>query len=288
MMETCVVCKIIRDLTERKVLEDGLRKHAAELTEAAQRRDEFLAMLSHELRNPLGPIRNAVHLLQYRGQETEILKWAQEVIERQAGHMTRLVDDLLDVTRLARGKVTLQRERLDLGQLVLTTSEDYRPGILQAGMTLSVYVPDRPVWIVGDPTRLSQVLGNLLENAKKFSDPGGEINVRLTSDHERARAEIVVQDTGIGMPEELLRRLFTVFEQGPQGLARSRGGLGLGLALVKGIVEMHGGEVKASSPGLGKGATLSVLLPLAQPPGSLPESPPPSKAVQRSFNDSDH
>jgi PAS domain S-box-containing protein len=276
--------KIIHDLTERKLFEDRLRKHAAELTEAARRRDQFLAMLSHELRNPLGPIRNAVQLLQQRGNDAEVLGWAREVIERQARHMTRLVDDLLDVTRVARGKVTLDRQRVDLGRLVLSTTEDYRPGILQAGLNLVAHVPENPVWIVGDSTRLSQVLGNLLDNARKFSDPGGEIDVRLVVDHQNARAEIVVHDTGIGMTQDLLRRIFEIFEQGQHGLDRTRGGLGVGLALVKAIVEMHGGEVRASSDGPGKGATFFIVLPLAQASGGTLNLPLPGKEQGKSLS----
>jgi PAS domain S-box-containing protein len=276
--------KIIRDLTQRKQFEDALKRHASELAEASRRRDEFLAMLSHELRNPLAPIRNAVSVLEVRGGDAKIGKWAQEVIERQVRHMTKLIDDLLDVTRIARGKTKIERKRLDLARLVASTIEDYRALIREAGLELDCVVPQDPVWIIGDSTRISQVLGNLLDNARKFSDPGGEIKVRLTSDRKNAKAEIIVHDRGIGMSEDLLHRVFDLFEQGHRDLARTRGGLGVGLALVKAFVEMHGGEVRASSDGVGKGTTITVVLPLAQPSAEL-AFPPPSIAVsQRSLS----
>jgi CheY-like chemotaxis protein/two-component sensor histidine kinase len=231
-------------------------------------------MLSHELRNPLAPIRNAVSVLEVRGGDAKIGKWAQEVIERQVRHMTKLIDDLLDVTRLARGKTKIERKRLDLAKLVAATIEDYRALIREAGLELEYVVPQDPVWVMGDSTRITQVLGNLLDNARKFSDPGGEIIVRLTSDRQNAKAEITVQDRGIGMSEDLRHRVFELFEQGQRDLARTRGGLGVGLALVKAFVEMHGGEVRASSAGVGKGTKITVVLPLAQPSAEL--APPPS------------
>jgi PAS domain S-box-containing protein len=275
--------KIIRDLTQRKQFEEALKRHASELAEAARRRDEFLAMLSHELRNPLAPIRNAVSVLEVRGGDAKIGKWAQEVIERQVRHMTKLIDDLLDVTRLARGKTKIEWIRLDLARLVASTIEDYRALIREAGLELECVVPHDPVWVMGDSTRISQVLGNLLDNARKFSDPGGEIQVRLASDRQNAKGEIIVQDRGIGMPEDLLHRVFDLFEQGQRDLARTRGGLGVGLALVKAFVEMHGGEVRAYSAGVGKGTKITVVLPLAQP-SAEPAPPPPVDVSQRSLS----
>jgi PAS domain S-box-containing protein len=265
--------KIFRDLTDRKRLEDALRLHAQELAEANRRKDEFLAMLGHELRNPLAPIRNAVQVLRLRAADAQALAWAQEVVERQVHHMTRLVDDLLDVSRITRGKITLHREPLDLARVVRAAAEDYRVALAEAALTLTVDLPDRPVMVVGDATRLAQVLGNLLHNARKFTDPGGQIRVHLAVDRDRQRVTVMVQDTGIGIEPAMLPRVFDTFAQAEQSLARSRGGLGLGLALVKGLVELHGGEVAATSEGSGRGAAFCFALPLTQIPAPLPTAP---------------
>ena len=243
--------KIIHDLTERKLFEDRLRNHAAELSEAARRRDQFLAMLSHELRNPLGPIRNAVQLLQQRGNDAEVLGWAREVIERQARHMTRLVDDLLDVTRVARGKVTLERQRIDLGRLVLSTTEDYRPGILQAGLNLVVHVPENPVrmWAI---RRAESVARQLARQCQEIQRSGwGDRRSPWSSIAKMPGAEIVVHDAGIGMTQDCC-------DESSRSSSRdsmdwiARATFGRRTCLVKAIVEMHGGEIRASSDGPGK------------------------------------
>jgi PAS domain S-box-containing protein len=265
--------KICRDLTDQKRLEQLLRQRATELAEADRRKNEFLAMLGHELRNPLAPIRNAVHVLEQGGNDPTLTQWAKEVVERQVRHMTRLVDDLLDVSRIAQGKVQVQRTRLDLSSLVRSTAEEYRPALQDAGLRLQVDVPHQPVWVTGDATRLTQVVGNLLDNARKFTDAGGEVSLRLAVNAHAAKAAVSVRDTGIGLAPEMVRRVFDLFEQADRGLGRSRGGLGVGLALVKALVELHGGEVQASSPGPGQGAEFSFWIPLAHPPADLPEAP---------------
>jgi PAS domain S-box-containing protein len=239
---------------------------AEALRETDRRKDEFLALLGHELRNPLAPIRNAVHILAQAGQDETLLQRTRAMIDRQVAHLTRLVDDLLDVSRISRGKILLRRERLDLVELVRHTVDDHRRELESGGLGLDLDLPSQPLWVEGDRTRLSQMLGNLLHNAGKFTDPGGRVIVELRADPlvEKAEwAEIVVLDTGIGMDPEMLDRLFETFSQADRSLARSRGGLGLGLALVHGLAGLHGGEVSAESGGLGRGSRFTLRLPLA-------------------------
>jgi PAS domain S-box-containing protein len=256
---------ILRDLSDRKRLEEALRQRAEALAEAGRRKDEFLAVLSHELRNPLGPIRNALHILRIVAPgEPEELE-AREVIDRQVRHLSRLVDDLLDVFRITHGKLLLRKERLDLARLVRLTVADHRKALETAGLRVAIEVPEQPVWAVGDTTRLAQVVGNLLANAGKFTDPGGEVCVCLSSDAGAAEALLTVRDTGIGIAPETLPHVFEIFAQGGN-LTRARGGLGLGLALVRGLAELHGGRARAHSDGLGHGSELSVWLPLARAP----------------------
>jgi CheY-like chemotaxis protein/two-component sensor histidine kinase len=245
-------------------MEDELRRRADELAEAGRRKDEFMAMLAHELRNPLAPIRNAAHVLRLRGEDAAAVGWAREVIDRQAAHMTRLVDELLDASRIARGKVALRREPLDLAGLARAAAEDHRGGLEAGGLALELDLPPAPVWVRGDPVRLAQVFGNLLANAAKFTDPGGRVVVRVARDG--AEAVAAVRDSGIGFSPELEPRLFETFAQADSSLARSKGGLGLGLALVKGLVELHGGSVAAASDGPGRGAEFSFRLPVDREP----------------------
>jgi PAS domain S-box-containing protein len=258
---------LFRDITAR-------RRSQEALLEADRRRTEFLAMLSHELRNPLAPIRNSLYLLEHARGETEQAARAREVLRRQTDHLTRLVDDLLDVTRITRGKAELRRERLDLRDLVRKTTDDLRSTFVASELALRVEQPAGPVWIDGDFTRLAQVLGNLLQNAGKFTGPGGAVTVRLGT--EDGRATLSVRDTGAGMEPGEEHRMFEAFMQGGQDLARSRGGLGLGLALVKGLVEMHGGSVRARSEGPGRGSEFTVAFPLAE----APPSPPPREEAR--------
>jgi PAS domain S-box-containing protein len=261
------------DITQRKALEEALQQRAEQLAEADRRKDEFLALLAHELRNPLAPIRNATQLLQRLGEPHPGVGPLREIIERQVTHLARLVDDLLDVSRISSAKVLLRKERLDLAALVRAVTADHRPLLLGGGLRLAVEVPDRPLWVDGDPTRLAQVVGNLLHNAGKFTDPGGLVTVRLAPGPDGGRATLTVCDTGIGLEADILGRLFEPFSQADRSLARSQGGLGLGLALVKGLVELHGGGVEAASAGPGRGAEFTVCLPLA--PGPAEQKRPP-------------
>ena len=238
------------------------RQHAKALQEADHRKDEFLAMLAHELRNPLAPIRNAVEILQIDAVKPAEAAKAREVISRQVAHMTRLIDDLLDVARIARGKVQLKTEPCDLARIVRQTAEDYRSTLTAAGIELRVDVPNHEIPMMGDAVRLAQVLGNLLHNAGKFTYNGGTVRVQAVDDRETGTASVSVSDTGAGMHESVLERLFEPFSQADQSLARNPGGLGLGLALVRGIVELHGGAVTAESDGPGQGSRFTIRIPL--------------------------
>jgi signal transduction histidine kinase/DNA-binding response OmpR family regulator len=243
------------------------------IQEGDRRKDEFLAMLAHELRNPLAPIRNAVQVLRLVGLQEKPVSQARDMIDRQVTHMARLIDDLLDMSRLSRGKILLRKERLDLVQLVRATVEDYRSILESTGLNLEMRLPEQPLYTHGDPTRLAQVVGNVLHNANKFTDAGGHITVELASEPGDSQAVIAIRDTGIGMEPEVLARVFETFSQADRSLDRSRGGLGLGLALVKGLVELHGGCVGVASPGPGKGTELTIRLPLGGVPPVRPAAP---------------
>jgi PAS domain S-box-containing protein len=256
------------DITGRKNTEAALR-------EADRRKDEFLAMLSHELRNPLAPIRNAVFILKHVPPDSAQANAARAVIERQVEHISALVDDLLDVTRIARGKIELARSRLDLRMVVHAAVEDLRSVFDQRRVSLSCRTDDEPIFIDGDPVRLAQVFGNLLSNAAKFTPEGGRVELQVQA-LDAQRAEVTVEDDGVGIDPALAERIFEPFVQADDSLARSRGGLGLGLALVRGIVELHGGEVSAHSEGTGCGARFRVLLPRAEArTGTQPAQPAP-------------
>jgi CheY-like chemotaxis protein len=241
-------------------------------------------MLAHELRNPLAPIRNAVRILQQLVPPEPRLARACEIIDRQVSHQARLLDDLLDVSRLTRGMTTLQKERLDLAQLLRTVAEDSQGLMEQSGVGFSAEIPEEPVWVEGDPTRLAQIVGNLCANAAKFTECGGYATLRLHVETQNQRAVITVRDTGIGIDPEMLPRVFDIFAQADQSLHRSSGGLGLGLALVKGLTELHGGQVRAASEGPGRGSEFTVLLPLASAPvegETAPVSATPSSRSAR-------
>jgi PAS domain S-box-containing protein len=254
--EVVSILAITRDVTELRRAEQALR-------EADRRKDEFLGMLSHELRNPLAPIRNAIYILNHADPGGEQARRARSILQRQTEQLTRLVDDLLDVTRVARGKIELRRERVDLAAVVRRAADDFRSVIDQRGVSLTVNVPGRPVWTDADPTRIAQVMGNLLGNAAKFTARGGRIAVTLATAGERA--EIRVRDRGIGIERSLLPHVFEPFVQSERPHARGHGGLGLGLALVKGLVELHHGTVAADSAGPGTGTELVVRLPIESP-----------------------
>ncbi len=234
------------------------------LLEADRRKDEFLAVLSHELRNPLAPIRNGLYILERAAPGGEQARRAHATIDRQVGHLTRLVDDLLDVTRVVRGKVQLQRDRLEFGDLVRRAVEDHRHAFVASGVRLEARLHSEAMWLSADGTRIAQVVGNLLGNAAKFTPRGGR--VELTLEREAGAALLRVRDTGVGITPEELTRLFQPFAQATQTLDRSHGGLGLGLALVKGLVELHGGTVSAASNGPGQGAEFTVRVPLEPAP----------------------
>jgi signal transduction histidine kinase/CheY-like chemotaxis protein len=254
------------DITELRQMEDALQ-------EAARRKDEFLAMLAHELRNPLAPILNGLVILRMSEADREAVEKARSMIERQVLHMSRIVDDLLDVSRIQRGKVTLVAERLDLARLVRTVIEDQRTVCKKAGLTIEEALPEVPVWVEGDATRLTQVVANLVQNSIKFSERGGKIAARVEADLDKAQAVLAIRDTGVGIDPDMLPRLFVTFAQADSSLDRSRGGLGMGLALVKGLVELHGGEVQASSAGPGQGAEFIVRLPLQPEPAAIVDQP---------------
>jgi signal transduction histidine kinase/CheY-like chemotaxis protein len=242
---------------------EQLRVHAAMLTEADERKNKFLGVLAHELRNPMAPISNSIFILKRTDPGSERALRAQAVIERQTAHMVRLIDDLLDITRVSEGKIRIQRESLDLPEVVRACIEDHAAAFEEGAIALRLDLPDAPIIIDGDRTRLCQVLGNLLSNALKFTEHGGNTTLALRVDHQHQHAVIRLTDNGIGLEPELLSRLFQPFSQGSSELARSSGGLGLGLALVKALVTMHEGTVEARSDGAGRGSEFIVRLPLA-------------------------
>jgi signal transduction histidine kinase/ActR/RegA family two-component response regulator len=242
----------------------------ARLREADRRKDDFLAMLAHELRNPLAPVLTAVQLMHRKQPEGLDTEREREVVERQVHHMRRLVDDLLDVSRVTRGKIHLQKHPLDLVVAVGRALEVVRPYIKERGHTLCAELPPGQVWTEADPVRFEQVLTNLLHNAAKYSEPGGRITLTLA--REAGEAVVRVADTGTGIPADALPHLFEPFMQVARTLDRAQGGLGLGLTLVKRLVEMHGGRVEAASEGVGRGSVFTVRLPLL-PEARVPVAP---------------
>jgi PAS domain S-box-containing protein len=252
------------DVTDRKLYEESLR-------EADRRKNQFLAVLSHELRNPLTPMKNSMYILRRAAPGGAQAKRAQEVIERQLAQLSRLVDDLLDTTRIARNKIELRPEILELNELVCRTVEDYRAQFENAGVRLEVHPLREPTLVRGDGARLAQVVGNLLQNAAKFTWPGGSTSVTVRLSPDDQHVAVHVSDTGEGIPPDMLDHLFEPFAQADRTLDRSKGGLGLGLALVKSIVELHGGEVRAHSAGPDRGAEFTVFLPLVGPAAIAPE-----------------
>jgi len=233
----------------------------AALRQADQRKDEFLAMLAHELRNPLAPIVSAATMLSNFNLDPSMVQRASEIVARQAGHMTALIDDLLDVSRVTRGKVELELRELDFKDVIADATEQVRPLIEKHRHRLVLDLPPARAIVVGDRKRLVQVMTNLLSNAAKYTLEGGRIEVQLTTQDEALAVEI--RDDGIGMSPELIASAFDLFAQGARGLDRSQGGLGIGLALVRSLLKLHGGTVEASSEGAGRGSTFRVGLPLS-------------------------
>ena len=257
---TDLYARQVADFIERIRTDAALRKSAASLAQADRRKDEFLATLAHELRNPLGPIRHAATLTKMPQATREQVKWAQDVIERQVGHMARLLDDLLEVSRITRGTLELRKERLQLSENLVAASDTVRPLIEARGHCLRVNVPQEDVYVDADPVRFAQIFSNLLNNAAKYTESGGLIE--LDASVEGADAVITVRDNGIGISAELLPRIFEMFSQAASALNRSEGGLGIGLSLVRGLVLLHGGAIDAHSEGLGHGSQFVVTFPL--------------------------
>jgi PAS domain S-box-containing protein len=239
----------------------GVERRRAEeaLREADRRKDEFLATMAHELRNPLAPMRNALQIIQMAGSDAAAVAQAREMLERQMRHMVRLVDDLLDVSRITRGKLDLRKQRVDLAAVVHTAVETSRPLIEAAGHHLSITLPPQPVFVDGDPVRLAQVFANLLNNAAKYTERGGKI--WLTVGRQRSDVVVSVRDTGLGIPREMLGKVFELFTQVDRTLEKAQGGLGIGLTLVRRLTEMHGGSVEARSGGCGHGSEFTVRMP---------------------------
>ena len=275
------VVLVFRDITARRAAEQ-------ELHENDRRKDEFLAMLAHELRNPLAPIRNAAHTLALLGTPDDRIHWVSGVIERQVGLMTRLVDDLLDVSRITSGKITLQREPVSIASVIAQSVEAARPPAESRKETLEVDVDPDVGWVDGDQARLVQVVGNLLDNAIKYTEEGGHI--RLTARVDGREVVIAVRDSGVGIATDLLPHVFDLFTQADRSLARRQGGLGIGLTLVRRLVDMHGGRVEAASEGPGHGSEFTIRLPrlavdaaepAAEPALDAPEGPsaPPRRVL---------
>ena len=255
---------------------------AAALREADKRKDEFLAILAHELRNPLAPLRNGLEALRLKPHDREAAAWARALMERQVAQMVRLIDDLLDLSRVSRGRIELKKERSDVSSLIHGALEVCGSAVSAGGHTLTLDLPDEPLPLSCDPTRMVQVICNLISNAAKYTPTGGTIHVSARK--QSGVIEISVRDTGVGIPADMLHRVFDMFTQVAQSLERSQGGLGIGLTLVKRLIEMHGGTVEARSAGRGKGSEFIVRLPehagANLPPriAVLPEDPPVASA----------
>jgi len=263
---------------QRAALEVALRGKIDELAEVDRRKDEFLAMLGHELRNPLAPVTTALQIMRIHETEPSRVARSREIVERQIEHMTRLIDDLLDVSRITRGKIELREQPLLLSSVIERAIESVRPLIDERGHRILLDLPTEPITFLADPARLAQVFANLLNNAAKYTDVGGRIwlHARL----EGNDLVVGVKDDGPGLSKELRNHAFELFMQGPQTRARARGGLGIGLTLVRRLVELHGGTVEALSEGPGKGTEFVVRLPLRLPP--VADGAPPTAGVASS------
>jgi CheY-like chemotaxis protein/nitrogen-specific signal transduction histidine kinase len=257
---------------------EAAHPHRAEaaLQDADRRKNAFLATMSHELRNPLAAIANAARLLELAGRGEPRLDAARDVLGRQIAHLVRLVDDLLDVSRIATGKISLRREPVDLAGVVARAVETALPQVTERRQRLTVSVPPEPLWVDGDPVRLAQVVANLLANAVKYTGEEGRIELglgRIAEAMPTAAAVLRVKDTGIGIAPEVLPRIFDLFSQGEPDLARPEGGLGVGLALVRELVALHGGSVRVASAGPGEGTEFEVRIPMIAAPARAPAAP---------------
>ena len=260
------VAVIFNNITERKQLEKDRERYINTLQDANRRKDEFLAMLAHELRNPLAPIRNGVQILRSSNGAQDQVERTYDLLERQVAHLTRLVDDLMDVSRVNEGKIALEKSPINVADALKAGIEIARLLIEAKHHNLLVDLPSDPLYVEGDLVRLAQVVGNILDNAAKFTDEQGKIILSLK--RENGIANIVVSDTGIGIAPEVLPHVFDLFTQGDVSLDRARGGLGIGLALVKNLIELHGGEVDVESAGLNTGSRISIRLPLVAAPAA--------------------
>ncbi len=254
------ISAITHDITEQKRIAAALREAHAALAESNKRKDQFIAMLGHELRNPLAAIRSAAELLKLRHSDDDpTMAKVQEVLERQSAHMARLIDGLLDVARVTRGGIRLELSELDLRILLESVIEEHAAELQRKEVELRQDLPAEPLWVLGDPVRLAQVFGSLIGNAIKYTRPAGTITVSAwLGDGESV---VAIRDSGVGIRSDLLETIFEPFQQEEQELSRPAGGLGLGLALVKGLVELHGGRIRAQSGGRGAGAEFRVTLP---------------------------
>ena len=268
---------VAEDLASRAAIAIENAQLYQESREADRRKDEFLATLAHELRNPLAPIRNGLHVIRLSGDNVAAVGQARSMMERQLSQMVRLVDDLLDVSRISRGKLELRKERVDLAVVVNNAVETSRPVIEASGHELTVVMPPMPVGVDADVTRLGQVFANLLNNAAKFSDPGGHI--RLAAECQGGEVVVSVKDTGVGIPPDMLPKVFDLFTQVDRSLEKSQSGLGIGLTLVKRLVEMHGGRVEARSDGHDRGSEFVVRLPMVLAVGREVEPPEGGESV---------
>ena len=277
--------KIIRDITDRKETEERVYRLMADLKDADRRKDEFLATLAHELRGPLAPLRNMLEIMKRADGNGELLQQARDTMERQLGQMVRLVDDLFDVSRITRNKLELRMERVELASVIHQSVEACRPLAESANHEVTVTLPPEPIYLHADPVRLAQVFDNLLNNSCKYTEPGGKI--WLTAERQGSDVVVKVKDTGIGIPTDKLASVFEMFSQVHSALQRSQGGLGIGLTLVKRLVEMHGGSVGVISEGPGRGSEFVVRLPVlielrkADTPEPITE---PSRTTDRSHS----
>jgi two-component system CheB/CheR fusion protein len=266
---TALVLLAFRDITERRYAEQALQQRVAELAAADQHKNEFLAILAHELRNPLAPLRNAVQILRRSPGDMGVIAKARDLIDRQVHHMSRLVSDLLEAARAQNGQIKLQRVSLDLRSSIEHVVDLMRPVFEGKQQRLRMTLPEAPAWVQGDATRLEQVFTNLLSNANKYTHERGDIEIRLDAgliDEAKHCAVVQVIDNGEGIEAELMPRLFELFAQADRSLAHSQGGLGIGLSLVRTLVEMHGGQVSMRSEGRGSGSTFEVRIPLTRAP----------------------
>jgi signal transduction histidine kinase len=263
----------LNESLDRRVMERTRELETSEsrLLDAHRRKDEFLATLAHELRNPLAPVRNAVELLKRGATDVKRVGWASELIDRQVRSLSRLIDDLMDVSRINQGRIELRREVIALNDVLADALESIRPLAQESGHELAVLLPDRKLLVDADRTRLAQAFTNLLNNAVKYTDTGGRIELAVLV--EKEHAVVTVRDSGIGIPPERLDDVFEMFSQVESALSRSRGGLGIGLSLTQRLVQMHGGSIKAHSEGVGRGSRFQVQLPLSSAELTVPRAP---------------